>query len=250
MEARDFEKGLTQNELKKILEYNPKTGLFTRLTSNNQHKSGEISGYVTPNGYILIQVKQNSYMAHRLAWLYITGEWPKDRIDHKNKIRSDNRWSNIRSASNGQNSANCKVRRTNFLGVKGVRLHECGKYTARICKNGKSYYLGLFDTIEQAVEAYATKAKELFGEFATHENRANIKVSSKNLPKWSQLFPDGRYIFYEGDDPKGFVKEIKEKFSFDIPLDLDDYKEFNSFGFHCPVEHLDEIYGGKYPMGS
>ncbi len=71
------------------------------------------------------------------------------------------------------------------------------------------------------------------------------------LKKWSEMFPEGRFIFYEGDDPQGFVKQIKDVLGFVITIDWDDYKQDGAFGFHCPVEYLDEIYGsGKYPMGS
>lgn len=177
MVPQDTETTLTNERLKELLHYNPATGLFIRLTCNNQHKKGDQAGYITPYGYIRIGVDGHAYMGHRLAHLYMTGSWPKNRIDHENKIRSDNRWDNLRDASDAQNSANCKVRRTNFLGVKGVRLHECGKYTARIRGNGKSHYLGLFGTIELAVEAYTSKAKELFGEFAAHEHISKEKYN-------------------------------------------------------------------------
>lgn len=71
------------------------------------------------------------------------------------------------------------------------------------------------------------------------------------IRKWSELFPDGRYIFYEGDDPESFVKEMKNSFGLNLTFDWDEFKEFNAFGFHCPSKFIDEIYGnGKYPMGS
>ena len=79
------------------------------------------------------------------------------------------------------------------------------------------------------------------------------------LSKWSELFPRGRFIFYEGDNPEAFVKEIKRKFGFDPSKNeswgevIDDGKggSFTSYGFHCPAEHLDAIYGNdKYPMES
>jgi hypothetical protein len=71
-------------------------------------------------------------------------------------------------------------------------------------------------------------------------DRTHLKDSDDDLPTWATLFPEGRYIYYEGDDPIGFIKEIKEKFGFDLL----------TFGFLCPPEHLDAIYSGDYPVGS
>jgi hypothetical protein len=79
------------------------------------------------------------------------------------------------------------------------------------------------------------------------------------MSKWSELFPEGREIFYEGDDPVGFVKEIQTEFGFDPGLDPrwgkyidgEDFDPFYSYGFICPAEHLDAIYGSeRFPMGS
>lgn len=82
-----------------------------------------------------------------------------------------------------------------------------------------------------------------------------------DLLPWSELFPDGRHIFYEGDEPEVFVEQIKKEFGFDPSADehwgvtfpaVDEYDTaFVSYAFHCPVEHLDAIYGGdRFPMGS
>ncbi len=71
------------------------------------------------------------------------------------------------------------------------------------------------------------------------------------MRKWSELFPYGRLIFYEGDDPQGFVEEIKAKFGFDPSKDNSGWDEEGGYSFFCPGDHLDAIYGvSKYPMGS
>jgi hypothetical protein len=70
------------------------------------------------------------------------------------------------------------------------------------------------------------------------------KAMRKYEREWSELFPTGRFIFYEGDDPEGFRREIKAEFGFDPGPRPDE-------GFHCPPEHLDAIYGvGRFLMGS
>ena len=166
MKPKDTEKGLTADRLREVIRYEPETGRLFWLKGNNQNKIGDEAGWLTRHGYLRITVFGNRYMAHRLAWLYMTGEWPPEKIDHINTDRLDNRWVNLRSATDGQNSANQKISKINMLGVKGVRLHKCGKYIARICKDRRQMYLGVFDTLEAAKAAYGAKAKELFGEFA------------------------------------------------------------------------------------
>src|SRR5690349_15052213 len=96
---------LTQQYLKEILHYDPETGVFIWYTSRGHCKAGNVAGSLNL-GYILIGICNFKYQAHRLAWLYMTGEWPTFEIDHKNGVSSDNRWENLREATriiNGQN---------------------------------------------------------------------------------------------------------------------------------------------------
>ncbi len=96
----------------------------------------------------------------------MTGEWPADQIDHINRIRSDNRWSNLRAATPQQNTAN-SFRVDNTSGKKGVTWNkQAGKRQAQICVNGKNYHLGRYNDIEDAAVAYSNIAKILHGEFA------------------------------------------------------------------------------------
>ena len=89
---------ITQEELKELLDYNPETGLFTWNVYNNI-KNKTTAGTFN-DGYIQIKIKQKIYQAHRLAWLYVYGEWPKGQIDHINGIRDDNRIENLRDVTN------------------------------------------------------------------------------------------------------------------------------------------------------
>jgi hypothetical protein len=147
---------LGQEELKRLVEYDPDTGLFLSL------RRYKIIGTENEHGYTRIKLNGISYYAHKLAWFYIYGIWVQ--VDHINRIYSDNRLVNLRPITAKQNAANQGVRITNMLGVKGVQKRG-NKYRAYITNDYKTYYLGTYDTLEEAKVAYQTKAKELFGEY-------------------------------------------------------------------------------------
>lgn len=159
---------LTQNRLREVLNYDPETGEFVRKISVTYNAlAGDQAGNKTGNGYLEIRVDGRSYLAHRLAWLYMTGAMPDQQIDHKNRIKIDNRWSNLRAASQSQNLANIRRHKDNKSGFKGVsrsRVH--GKYHAHIRINGKNRYLGTFSDPADAHAAYVSAAMKAFGEFA------------------------------------------------------------------------------------
>lgn len=145
---------ITQDYLKSILNYNPWTGLFTwKVKLANATLIDGDAGWLNKDGYLSIQINSKEYRASRLAWLYMTGEWPKDEIDHKNLIKSDDSWLNLREANHTQNMYNKPTYKNNRLGIKGVGMRN-GKFRARINVNGKSKDLGLFNTAEEAKEAY------------------------------------------------------------------------------------------------
>ena len=162
---------ITQDELKEVLEYNPDTGLFVWLKANsNRIKIGSIAGCKhSKDGYISIMIRVNKilYKAHRLAHLYMTGNFPENNIDHINHIPYDNRWSNLRPATQSQNIANSEIHKDNATGYKGISYDKRrNKYRAEICHNGKRITLGCHNTPIQASLAYKNKAIELYGEYA------------------------------------------------------------------------------------
>lgn len=160
---------ITQEQLKELLSYDPETGVFVWLVStSNRVKAGDVAGtFKADSGYIFISALGHIYRAHRLAWLYMTGEWPPNQIDHINCVRDDNRWSNLREATNAQNQANKGPRCDNSTGFKGVRFdQDRQKFRARVKLNGKEYHLGRFGTAEEAHAAYVAASIELLGEFA------------------------------------------------------------------------------------
>lgn len=156
------------NGLKEILEYQPDTGLFFwRVKKAKCIKPGQIAGRLRPDGYIDILINRKRYLASRLAWIYMTEVEPPNQVDHENGVRSDNRWRNLRLATNGQNQQNATIRSNNTSGFKGVSFHKgCGKYRAYINSNGKRKYLGLFETATEAAQARNQTAMGDHGEFA------------------------------------------------------------------------------------
>lgn len=158
---------LTHDRLLAVLHYDPSTGKFTwRVRTSFRIMIGDEAGSMT-YGYIEIGIDGVRYMAHRLAWFYMTGEWPDRQIDHRDTIRSNTRWGNLRLATNGQNVCNSGIRKNNTSGFKGVSFSKAiGRWHARIMVEGELHLLGYFDTPEQAYAVYAAKAVELHGEFA------------------------------------------------------------------------------------
>jgi hypothetical protein len=157
---------LTQEYLKSILDYDPVTGIFTWKISRKNHMiKGKKAGGMHNKGYIVIGFNYKVYKAHRLAWLYVYGKLPKFEIDHKNRIRDDNRILNLRQTTNScQNAWNRKG--NSDLGIKGITKSKYGGWMVRITKNKVRYYFGIFKTIKEAVILYNEKIKELHGEYA------------------------------------------------------------------------------------
>lgn len=158
---------LTVDKLKSLVHYDPVVGLFVRKTKASQAPRGSFAVNKDSKGYIRVRVAGDRFTAHRLAWFYMTGEWPEKEVDHKNRIRTDNRWSNLRQADEFNNKRNTSAYRSNKIGFKGVSWHVCSKkWRARIRLDGKEVNLGLYDTPEEANAAYARAAQARFGEFA------------------------------------------------------------------------------------
>ena len=151
---------LTQEEVKELLDYNPDTGVFTWKVSRGGQEAGSVAGRINLKGYRIIGISGKDYRAHRLAYLYMTGNWPKQQIDHKNGNRSDNRIDNLRDVSCRDNQNNCHTHRSGRL--VGATWHKSNKkWQAQIVINGKHIGLGYFHTEQEAHEAYLT-AKSLF----------------------------------------------------------------------------------------
>lgn len=159
---------LTQEELKTLLQYNPTTGDFTWLEKASKYsniKVGEIADKLHAN-YKDISINNKRYKSHRLVWLYFYGNFPSVMIDHIDCDRLNNKIENLRLATSSNNNWNRTLNSNTKTGVKGVRIHKNGNYEGRIMCNKISYYLGVFETLEEAEEAVTVKRAELHGEYA------------------------------------------------------------------------------------
>lgn len=163
---------LSAERLRELLNYDPETGIFRwKVSRGGTAMIGTIAGCLHPDGYLLIRADGKQYLAHRLTWLYMTGGWPEDQIDHINGKRADNRWKNLREADATLNSENQrKAQGDNFscglLGVTIIKSAKKNPWQARIGITGKQKHLGYFPTPEAAHEAYL-QAKREFHEGCT-----------------------------------------------------------------------------------
>lgn len=165
--------GISLEELHHALDYDQNTGIFKWRFSIRRVDAGGIAGHQMPDGYWRIGFRKRYFLAHRLAWFYVYGEWPKGEIDHINRQRADNRISNLREATRGQNVHNRIVK--NKTGFRGVYLSESKKkWYAQIKINGKSQHLGFFNTPEEASAAYKTAAKIHFDTFSPRSDNATL----------------------------------------------------------------------------
>lgn len=157
---------LTQETISKILKYNPDTGYFIRVIDTGGQPAGKIAGWINARGYRKIRLYGKVYPAHKLAWLYMTGDLPTVGIDHINGVFDDNRWCNLRLADQRQNSYNRRMRSDNTSGLKGVSWDpRKGKWVAQCSSKGKNLHLGYYDDKEVASYVRETFAWYEHGEF-------------------------------------------------------------------------------------
>jgi len=180
---------ITQSELKEILHYDPETGIFTwkeRPSSmfnmdrickswNSRYSktaAGTIQECYTGKKYIDIRIFSKHNYAHRLAYLYMIGEYPENQIDHINGNGLDNRWKNIRPVTAAENNKNMRLGVRNTSGVLGVTWCKAyDKWRVQIRANGVTTHVGYFDNIDDAISA-RKEADKLYGYHSNHgDNR-------------------------------------------------------------------------------
>lgn len=164
---------LTADAVLAALDYSPETGVFVwkyradaPAAWNGKH-AGKVAGHTDADGYVHIRLNRRPYLAHRLAWLMMMGEWPANGVDHKDTNPGNNAWSNLRQADKSENGRNRGPNTNNKSGYKGVSFcAKRKKWQAHIYVHGRSIALGRFNSKEDAAVAYDRAAAEMHGVFA------------------------------------------------------------------------------------
>lgn len=157
---------MTAEELNNRLRYNKATGI---LTWRDGPRTGKRAGCAAKTARVIRIGSHESplWYEHHVIWCMVTGEWPRDEVDHRNGNGLDNRWRNLREATSSQQKANRVSIKKDGL-PRGVEKAK-NQFQARIKVKGKRYYLGLFKIPEEASAAYKAAAEQHFGEFAFHK---------------------------------------------------------------------------------
>ena len=153
---------VTQEQLKKLLRYKSSTGEWWWRVSNRKNKAGDRAGFFNKStGYMQIGLGGHLYNMHVLAWLYMKGKFIPE-IDHKNTVRSDNKWRNLRKATHQQNCVNSLRPKNNTTGYKGVARTSTGRFRAYF----RGRHIGVFGSAISAARAYDIEARRQFGRYA------------------------------------------------------------------------------------
>jgi hypothetical protein len=163
-----MKKTLTREMLHELLHYNPDTGVFVWRVrpKSTRINVGDEAGGISNDGYLRIRINGFRHLAHRLAWLYVHGEFPPNFVDHINGSRQDNRLVNLREATRTENARNRARRRDNSSGFTGVSFdNKSKKWRAQCSLNGRRTRICGFSTPQEASEAYEQFIAAHWGDF-------------------------------------------------------------------------------------
>lgn len=161
---------LTHALVKELLEYDEQSGTFIwKVNPSRRTKIGDIAGSKTASGYHQIKILGKNYLAHRIAWLYVHGEFPDGFLDHMDHNPLNNRIENLRLATNQENKRNGSLYRNNSTGYRGV--YESGRrFEGYLKVNGERVFIGMFDTAEEASVAVESIAMKIHADFYRNRN--------------------------------------------------------------------------------
>ncbi|WP_416186725.1 HNH endonuclease signature motif containing protein [Fulvimarina sp. 2208YS6-2-32] len=165
---------LTVERLREVIDYDPATGVFRWRISRPGCVAGRRAGAIKNDGYRQIEIDRRLYRGARLAFLYMTGSWPRPGaiVDHRNRVRDDDRWSNLREATLAQNARNRGLCRRNTSGRIGVSPIAGGaKWNADIGIGGRNIHLGRFKDKADAIAARDAAERRHYGDFAAMSRR-------------------------------------------------------------------------------
>lgn len=164
--------------LRLLFDYNSETGILTWKSRPSVNKRADkrrptkarTAGCLSTDGYVRVGIKTEKsrlFSAHRIIWIMVFGEDPEHEIDHVNRIKHDNRLSNLRLATRSNNAQNTSVNKNNTSGVRGVSWHKGQQeWRVKIRLHGKRYDLSSFDSLDEAAAAYQKAALDMHGDFA------------------------------------------------------------------------------------
>lgn len=166
---------LTQERLKQALHYDPETGEWIWLKALSYNvPAGQSAGTISVHGYRIITILGVKHRASRLAWLYMTGNWPQSEMDHINRCKLDDRWENLRVVSRSENALNRDMQSNNTSGARGVHWDASrGKWVAQIKTEGVAFFVGRYDSFDEAVAARDSAVQDTHGDFANLNQKAS-----------------------------------------------------------------------------
>ncbi len=157
---------LTAERARELLVYDPETGALNWKVARGC-RSGALAGTRTSEGYTQVEIDYRLYRAHRVIWLIQTGKWPKHLLDHRNGMRADNRWKNLREATPLQNARNRKPGKSNTSGTVGVYfIPSVQKWEASIGLDNRTVNLGRYKEKQDAIDVRKLAEDLAYGEFA------------------------------------------------------------------------------------
>lgn len=154
---------MNERRLREVFDFDPETGVFTRLVSVSNIKAGySTPGSPAKNGYLRLRIDGRLYYSHRLAWLWVYGSWPNKNIDHIDGNPRNNAISNLRLADQSENLQNISKSSKAQSGLRGAYLERStGRWCSKIMIDKKSIHLGTFETPEAAHAAYIDAKKRI-----------------------------------------------------------------------------------------
>src|SRR6266699_193066 len=156
------------DRLNEVLCLDPETGILTwKITLSPRAVAGKVAGCIEKRRkYRIVRIDSVNYMAHVLIWFMLHGEWCPREIDHWDRVTSNNRPSNLRKATESQQSQNKAMQRNNTSGYRGVTAAPNGKWIAQYQLHRKNHNLGTFETKEEAAEVARLARLNAFSAFA------------------------------------------------------------------------------------
>lgn len=167
---------ISQSKLKKLYDYNPKSGkLIYKINCPPKGLIGNEAGWINKRGYRKISINGNEFPAHKIVWLFMTGYYPKEDIDHIDRVRSNNAWKNLRLATRSNNLKNQGLKPNNKSGYKGVTSRG-NSHSVRLRVNKQRISFGPFCTAKEAAHFYDVQAIKYYGEFAVTNKSLGLLI--------------------------------------------------------------------------